>query len=1123
MKKIVYFMALFFGIIILSMPLSVKAANTVEVKSFDELKTELAKDTTSTIKLVNQGASADNFKTTSLNQYLDVYGTHTLDLNGHSIKKFVNASESEFIRVYGTLTVKDTDPTTHGYIIFDSEFKDWDYSSVIKVKTGGKLVIEGGDADVFVQTMLDKHYYHGRILKCTAVYAEENSTVTINGGKFEGINTSDNQYTIVYGEKDSDITIGSGIFHGKLELYGKLYIKSLELFFTGSSSNGQKIATLIASSGINIWTAGYIDGNAKIYEDGVLVDRNPTNGMNHAGDANDLKYGIVSDHIEIKNVIPIDRVELNYNTKHWDTLWKPDGLPTVDNNSNGYVISETKFCDLQTGQYFQHEASLVAGHKVQPTITLKANPNYNFGASNVKVIVNKGNNEWTYFTGVVSDNGQTLVVRLTPFLVSLYGIKTNTDETPLFLTHKDDEKYYLSNKSFVVYDDCHPYEQAPYYYFWYKNEYGQFKSKYSVNSQVNIRGTGVFDCWFEAVYPSGHSETIRKESKHFQLTIKKPFSFIGDESQTINVHKNQSVKLMANATGSNLTYEWKKDDGTAIPDGGHPTYIEVSFSESGEYIHTCAVKDIEGITITHTYKVVVDDKDGWDSVNYCGALANCSLNGYSEKEHDHAVRYYEISMAPGESIDFELLYNFIDNPNQTGKTSVIGDIEFEWYTVTNGYVDTPSLSTESKCTYNAPSNPGTYYLNGKVFNCITFTDDTPNRARYGYTCSITIKVEDKALYNVNVDSSITNGSVTVDKSTAHEGDTVAITPSPASGYSIERVWVTASDDGSEIPVTSDNKFVMPKGSVIVHATYKVTNVTLSYDMNGHGTSISSQTIANGSIPTMPSNPTEKGYEFLGWYTEAACTNLFDFSKSMTNNTTVYAKWEAVECIHINTEVKNVKNATCTSEGYSGDTYCTECNKLIYAGSKLPMKSHTIVDGKCTVCGYKKSGGDPAPGPNPDPDGNKGGNNNGNNGGSNGGNNNNGNNNGKNNTDGKDGRNILNKITDKILGNDKQDTTESIDSVDNSKDSDNKDKKDSKDSKDKDNSSNDTSVSDNEKGEKSDGSGAVEGNTPDGDIEPPVSEPDSKTNVGLVIGLIVAGGAVVLGGGAFGLTMLFKKK
>ena len=55
------------------------------------------------------------------------------------------------------------------------------------------------------------------------------------------------------------------------------------------------------------------------------------------------------------------------------------------------------------------------------------------------------------------------------------------------------------------------------------------------------------------------------------------------------------------------------------------------------------------------------------------------------------------------------------------------------------------------------------------------------------------------------------------------------------------------------------------------------------------------------------------------------------------------------------------------------------------------------------------------------------------------------------------------------------------------------------------------------------SGAVEGNTPDGDIEPPVSEPDSNTNVGLVIGLIVAGGAVVLGGGAFGLTMLFKKK
>lgn len=48
------------------------------------------------------------------------------------------------------------------------------------------------------------------------------------------------------------------------------------------------------------------------------------------------------------------------------------------------------------------------------------------------------------------------------------------------------------------------------------------------------------------------------------------------------------------------------------------------------------------------------------------------------------------------------------------------------------------------------------------------------------------------------------------------------------------------------------------------------------------------------------------------------------------------------CKHVNTEVRNEKAATCAAEGYTGDTYCKDCEELIKKGeatSKNPQ-NHT---------------------------------------------------------------------------------------------------------------------------------------------------------------------------------------
>ena len=54
--------------------------------------------------------------------------------------------------------------------------------------------------------------------------------------------------------------------------------------------------------------------------------------------------------------------------------------------------------------------------------------------------------------------------------------------------------------------------------------------------------------------------------------------------------------------------------------------------------------------------------------------------------------------------------------------------------------------------------------------------------------------------------------------------------------------------------------------------------------------------------------------------------------------------------HDSFEIVGAKEATCTSEGYTGDKVCKICGKTIEEGTVIARIAHTFKDGKCTVCG-----------------------------------------------------------------------------------------------------------------------------------------------------------------------------
>lgn len=126
--------------------------------------------------------------------------------------------------------------------------------------------------------------------------------------------------------------------------------------------------------------------------------------------------------------------------------------------------------------------------------------------------------------------------------------------------------------------------------------------------------------------------------------------------------------------------------------------------------------------------------------------------------------------------------------------------------------------------------------------------------------------------------------------------------------------------------------------------------TVSFNTNGGSSSTKSKTVTySGTYGTLPT-PTRDGYTFDGWYTSATGgTKVTSSSKvAATSNHTLYAHWT---CNHSSTELRNVATATCTSVGYSGDTFCKTCSKKIKNGTEIEKAPHTDTnsDKICDIC------------------------------------------------------------------------------------------------------------------------------------------------------------------------------
>lgn len=205
----------------------------------------------------------------------------------------------------------------------------------------------------------------------------------------------------------------------------------------------------------------------------------------------------------------------------------------------------------------------------------------------------------------------------------------------------------------------------------------------------------------------------------------------------------------------------------------------------------------------------------------------------------------------------------------------------------------PLIAPIPKPTKEEHTFEGWYYDNKGENRKWDFETD---RARYTMTLTAKWKAN---TYNVTVEND-GNGTASADPASAKMDDKVELIATPKSGYHFKEWEVISGNVKIE-----DNKFTMPAENVTVKAIFErnasssggggggTTYYTLTFETNG-GDSIQAIRAARGKTLDLSAyTPMRDGYDFGGWYADAALTQRITEIK-LSGSKTVYADWKKRE-------------------------------------------------------------------------------------------------------------------------------------------------------------------------------------------------------------------------------------
>ena len=230
---------------------------------------------------------------------------------------------------------------------------------------------------------------------------------------------------------------------------------------------------------------------------------------------------------------------------------------------------------------------------------------------------------------------------------------------------------------------------------------------------------------------------------------------------------------------------------------------------------------------------------------------------------------------------------FYNNYALTADSELFAKYTGKQYTVTF-YSDPDTIYTSEIVTYPATApNITSPTMTGYTF--LGWFTDKVCIYPYDITSPVT---KDTALYakweinsyQVTFDSM---GGSSLDNQQVTYNGTAATPSAPTkAGYTFDG-WFTDKD------YTKSYDFATPvTDDITLYAKWDIASYNVNFDSMG-GSSLDNQQVTYNGTAATPSAPTKAGYTFDGWFTDKDCTVAYDFNAPMTDNITLYAKWNKI--------------------------------------------------------------------------------------------------------------------------------------------------------------------------------------------------------------------------------------
>ena len=376
---------------------------------------------------------------------------------------------------------------------------------------------------------------------------------------------------------------------------------------------------------------------------------------------------------------------------------------------------------------------------------------------------------------------------------------------------------------------------------------------------------------------------------------------------------------------NNSTYSWSSSSGVL-------TSTNKGNSSSSTYKITATMP----VTISFSYKT--SSESGYD-------FLYIKKNGSQLKSCSGSTSYvsYSVTLNTGDYLEF--IYSKDSSSSDGSDCAYIKDLTY-----------TSNVSYTSTATASCSTVTGYEYANGETASTtVTFgsSHTLPALTRTGYSflgwyngttkvesgdwsiaSNVTLTPKWQAGGNtITLDAnggSVTPNSIPVSYDQAYTLPTPVWTGHTFAGWYYNGTqyssgtWTGLSDITLTARWTTNDYSITFDDITEINST-----VTVTFNYNYSGSTSSTVTLSNGQTLSYPTVPTRTGYAFAGWYTNSSCTTAYNFSGTITSNTTLYAKWvsmtssystrEYVDIVNYNSS-SNKKSITVTSSSSSSQNY-----------------------------------------------------------------------------------------------------------------------------------------------------------------------------------------------------------